>query len=746
MFNIHDKIFDLSTLSSKTNKEILEETRILRKQKDAALKIESFYMMCNNKHFSLRMRQIRYLQIMVAQKFWKDPRKECLDKLIENIHIPSDIQQSAFRCGYLLPLVYPKPTSLYNAMLNIKDERLSLMSKQVFQYIWISGDCFPFLEFMTHLKAKDTHAFGINVMQYYDIKDLFKQIVVKRLSPSEKLAKLEGLFHLCLFCPLEQQHQYFLMLKPLLESLKNMVPLFLLSDSVSVQSYHKYFYKVKPSLLKSTLESTFNIRSYKDMVTIFLELELDKSRQYLFNIFYFLKLYLLHSLDPVIAVELESIRYFSLFIFHFLHLPKCLEMDEEREDYDVAILPILREFIVLMRFTILRLQADSDYLQWQIPCHWTSKMKSDLQECKDEIEQTGQSLNTLYTKYTEDTVVLHLLNNPFYYTFQDRCIMFHHAFPSFRTSFAHPQDVERANILNSLFQIDFTTRFSIRFANSDFIEFGVDGGGLYNEFFSLILKAVVEEYFIIKDDVCVINSNQNVAHFYQIGMLFARCLCDDIVIPFKLNTWIFASILGANKSINDVYYYDKEIYGQLMQILTKPIQSMDLFDTSINDDNKFTEVHKLAMRWLNQDSRAIAYLIQGIRRIIPVLWFDPYELSLLFHGKPTIDVNDMVQSFVLQNYIASDKTIVDLLRILDEFDQVQLSNFFRFVTGRERPPVLGCGSLEPKIGILKTNEIEHMPSSSTCMNLLKLPNYQDYYKLKRKLEYCIEEGVGFGME
>ena len=40
-------------------------------------------------------------------------------------------------------------------------------------------------------------------------------------------------------------------------------------------------------------------------------------------------------------------------------------------------------------------------------------------------------------------------------------------------------------------------------------------------------------------------------------------------------------------------------------------------------------------------------------------------------------------------------------------------------------------------------DTERLPTASTCMNLLKLPNFPDKATLKTKLLYAIESDAGF---
>ena len=89
--------------------------------------------------------------------------------------------------------------------------------------------------------------------------------------------------------------------------------------------------------------------------------------------------------------------------------------------------------------------------------------------------------------------------------------------------------------------------------------------------------------------------------------------------------------------------------------------------------------------------------------------------------------------------------------------------FLRFVTSCSRQPLLGFSKLNPKIGIQKvscyslpaddisdasanitaTAAAARLPSAATCMNLLKLPQYDSEDILREKLIYAITSESGF---
>lgn len=102
-------------------------------------------------------------------------------------------------------------------------------------------------------------------------------------------------------------------------------------------------------------------------------------------------------------------------------------------------------------------------------------------------------------------------------------------------------------------------------------------------------------------------------------------------------------------------------------------------------------------------------------------------------------------------------------KIVEEMSLEDQGHFLRFVTSCSRQPLLGFKMLNPHFGIQKVPayELDHkteydeygnvnvdkcgkLPSSATCMNLLKLPYYDnDLSVLKKKLLYAIRSNSGF---
>jgi len=94
-------------------------------------------------------------------------------------------------------------------------------------------------------------------------------------------------------------------------------------------------------------------------------------------------------------------------------------------------------------------------------------------------------------------------------------------------------------------------------------------------------------------------------------------------------------------------------------------------------------------------------------------------------------------------YKERSKTIVLFWKVCKEFTEAQRILLIRFVTSCSRPPLLGFKHLNPKFTIQRIEGIEKLPSSSTCFNILKLPDYKSKKVLKGKLLKAITMATGF---
>ena len=60
-------------------------------------------------------------------------------------------------------------------------------------------------------------------------------------------------------------------------------------------------------------------------------------------------------------------------------------------------------------------------------------------------------------------------------------------------------------------------------------------------------------------------------------------------------------------------------------------------------------------------------------------------------------------------------------------------------------PLLGFRYLHPAFCIQRVEDATRIPTASTCFNLLKLPQFQDFDTMSEKLTHAIAANSGFGL-
>lgn len=137
--------------------------------------------------------------------------------------------------------------------------------------------------------------------------------------------------------------------------------------------------------------------------------------------------------------------------------------------------------------------------------------------------------------------------------------------------------------------------------------------------------------------------------------------------------------------------------------------------------------------------------------------FNQWELQALISGGDVggkgLDLEDMrAHTVYAGGYHDQGHPVVEALwRVLASLDAGQQRAFLKFATGCSRPPLLGFGALDPPLcvamagGVLEDGGTDRLPTSSACVNTLKLPPYKDDARLRQKLLYAIEAKAGFDL-
>uniref|UniRef100_T1IRU6 Ubiquitin-protein ligase E3B n=1 Tax=Strigamia maritima TaxID=126957 RepID=T1IRU6_STRMM len=295
--------------------------------------------------------------------------------------------------------------------------------------------------------------------------------------------------------------------------------------------------------------------------------------------------------------------------------------------------------------------------------------------------------------------------------------------------------------------------------------------------------------------------------FEFIGRMLGKAVYEvrlmGIVVDVPFASFFLSQVLGQQhsafySSIDELPSLDPELYRSLTYIKHYDGNILDLDLTfscdddymgsvvshelvpggkaiAVTNENKISYIHLMAHFRMHMQIRdQTANFIRGFRSIINSDWlsiFSTPEVQRLISGDNTeIDLEDMRRhTQYYGGFHDNHRVICWLWDVLEkEFTVQERRLFLKFVTSCSKSPLLGFAHLEPPFSIRcvevsddqdtgdtvgsvlrgfftirKKDPVNRLPTSSTCFNLLKLPNYQHKATLKKKLRYAITSNTGF---
>jgi len=317
-------------------------------------------------------------------------------------------------------------------------------------------------------------------------------------------------------------------------------------------------------------------------------------------------------------------------------------------------------------------------------------------------------------------------------------------------------------------------------------EAGIDGGGLFREFLSQLLKTAFDPnraFFRLTNDqmlyphptVSHIHSDSS-SHYYFIGRMLGKALYENMLVELPLASFFLSKLLGqqlVNVDIDHLDSLDPELYRNLLKLKTYDgdVQELGLDFTivveelgearvellkpdgdsiSVTNENRIEYIHLVADYKLNKQIKNQCNAFRaGLADVIHLDWlrmFSYRELQTLISGaEMDISVSDLqAHTNYSGGYGIDHPTITAFWRVVVDMTEDQKRSLLKFVTSCSRPPLLGFKDLDPPFCIQNAgSEPNRLPTASTCMNLLKLPDFKDAAVLKMKLLYAIESGAGF---
>lgn len=278
-----------------------------------------------------------------------------------------------------------------------------------------------------------------------------------------------------------------------------------------------------------------------------------------------------------------------------------------------------------------------------------------------------------------------------------------------------------------------------------------------------------------------------------LGRVVGKCLYEGILVDlafagFFLLKWPSAGPNNENGykgSVNDLVDMDKELYNGMMRLKNYPGDVADLYldftvtdqvslpnqpvktisrklvangdQVSVTNDNRLLYISYIARhRLVVQPAAQTLAFLRGLREIIRPSWlsmFNQLELQRLVGGDSSeIDIEDLRKHTMYSGlYEVGDDgidhpTITLFWEVVEEFSDAERRDLLKYVSSTPRAPLLGFSQLRPRFCIRDAGrEQDRLPSTSTCVNLLKLPIYTTKRSLKEKLLYAIQSGAGFDL-
>lgn len=361
-----------------------------------------------------------------------------------------------------------------------------------------------------------------------------------------------------------------------------------------------------------------------------------------------------------------------------------------------------------------------------------------------------------------------------------------------------------SNLLKSTIRVMFVNEFGLNEAGIDqdgvFKEFLLDViKKILNPQFNLFQVTSEQQLY---PSSCSYFIDDHLKMFEFVGKLIGKAIYEGHVIDVEFAPFFLRQIIGASNTnysfLDDLSTLDKDLYKNLKSIKhCDDVSDLELTFThselhlgklvtnelipggshiKVTDENKIRYIHLLAHFKLHkQIKEQICAFNRGFKSIIKQEWLNCFtlnEIQTLISGSTVdLDLNDLKLNVQYWGgFNSSHRCIKWLWEILEsEFNREERSLFLKFVTSSPKPPLLGFASLNPPFtirsvevdeedgtiydasfkGFFKTmlniggKESVRLPTSSTCFNLLKLPNYSKKSTLREKLRYAIRSNSGF---
>ncbi|GFP90797.1 E3 ubiquitin-protein ligase upl7 [Phtheirospermum japonicum] len=295
-------------------------------------------------------------------------------------------------------------------------------------------------------------------------------------------------------------------------------------------------------------------------------------------------------------------------------------------------------------------------------------------------------------------------------------------------------------------------------------EAGLDYGGLSKEFLTDISKlAFSPEYGLFSqtstsDRLIIPNAtarylDNGIQMIEFLGRIVGKALYEGILLDFYFSHVFVQKLLGRYSFLDELSTLDPELYRNLMYVKHYDGDVKDLsLDFTVTEES-LGKRHVIELKPGGKD-----ICVTNENKLQYVHAMADYKLNrqLLSGGDHDIDVDDLRKNtHYTGGYSEGSRTIKLFWEVFAGFEPRERCMLLKFVTSCSRAPLLGFKHLHPAFTIHKVacdvplwasfggQDVDRLPSASTCYNTLKLPTYKRPGTLRAKLLYAINSNAGF---
>lgn len=315
------------------------------------------------------------------------------------------------------------------------------------------------------------------------------------------------------------------------------------------------------------------------------------------------------------------------------------------------------------------------------------------------------------------------------------------------------------------------------------------GQGVVREWFVVLSKEILNpDYglFTQSADGCTFQPNCNSAvnpdhlnYFQFAGQCLGLALYHKYIINASFTRSFYKHILGIPVDYKDVASIDPDYAKNLQWILDHDISALGLdltfsVETDVFGFNEEVELKPGGKRILVTEKNKAEYVqlvtelrmtraiqpqihsfLLGFNSYIPsklIQMFDEYELELLLSGIPEIDLQDWRTNTTYLDCSPESNAIKWFWMMMEDFTAEDKVMMLQFVTGSSRLPYggfskLAVGGGPQKFTISLVPYVPGLlPSASTCINFLRLPDYPSVEIMTERVSVALRCGSqGYAM-